>query len=197
MRCVQILTILTCLTASLPAHGKDERVVSTSDGQCRPFGSADFGREDPVIFGDEFDVPGLNIRFVRKNTGEPLIPDEITLFYMWNWLGEPYEDAVWGRWNSAIERVKCTTNGQSSITIPPYTVRPRGWYDGRYTRFPFTLLGSQRPRFDHIEISIQFGDCRRRWLIGADDLEPYEGNIAIFNLACGGPRPDVEFQPYD
>ena len=142
-------------------------------------------------------MPGLNLRFVRENTGEPVIPDGILVFYMWNWLGEPYDEAVWGRWNSTIEYVECTTNGQSSITIPPYTVRPRGWYDGKYTRFPFTLLGSQRPRFDHIEISIQFGDCRRRWLIEADDLEPYERNIAVFNLSCGAPRPDVEFQPYD
>ena len=149
---------------SVTAYGQDEPIVSTSDGQCRPWGPPELGLGEPVIFGDEFDVPGMNIRFVRQNTGEPVIPDGILVFYIWRWLGEPYDGEFLGRWNSAIQRVECTTNGQSSITIPPHTMRLRGWYDGKYTRFPFTLLGSGRPRFDHIEISIRLEACSPRLL---------------------------------
>ena len=69
MKFVQILTILTCLTTSVSAHGQEEPFVSTSDGECRLRGSTDLDWGEPVILGDEFDVPSLNIRFVRQNTG--------------------------------------------------------------------------------------------------------------------------------
>ena len=198
MKFVQILTILTCLTTSVTAHGQEEPFVSTSDGECRFRGSTsvDLDLGEPVIFGDEFNVPSLNIRFVRESTGEPAIPDDIFLLYLWDWLRWPYPEAPTGYWYETHDSVECTTNGQSNITIPPYTVRPRGWYAGRYTRFPFTLFGSRHPRFSRIEISILFGGCRRRLLVEADDLEPYERNIAVFSLSCAA-RPVVEFQPYD
>ena len=199
MKFVQILTILTCLTTSVSAHGQEEPFVSMSDVECRLRGSTDLDWGEAVIFGNEFNVPSLNIRFVRQNTGEPLIPDEIVLFYMWDWIRWPYPEHAWGVWYPGLDDVVCTTNGQSDITILPHTVRPRGWYAGKYTRFPFTLVGSRRPRFSHIEISIQFGGCSRRLLVDADDLEPYERNIAVINVSCGT-RPGrtyVEFQPYE
>ena len=47
------------------------------------------------------------------------------------------------------------------------------WYEGKYTRFPYTLFGSMKPKFEGIVIVVEFDSCVPRLEVEANDLDRY------------------------
>lgn len=160
--------------------------------ECHFDGSTDATKGKPVIFGDDFQVPELHLRFVNRETGKPLIPKAVHVNYGWKWLEYPYPEHAWGAWSDGSESVLCSIAGTAELVVPPRTVKPRGWYEGKYTRFPYTLTGSKKPKFDGIVIVVEFGSCMPRLEVEANDLDRYKDATAIIKLPCQWPV-EVEF----
>lgn len=150
-------------------------------------------RGTPVIFGKDFEVPQLQMRFVDPKSGEPITPRVVSVHYYWLWLEYPYPEHDWGAWSDAEDSVKCSTGGDNELVVPTRTIRPRGWYDGKYTRFPYTLTGSKKPRFDGLEIKIEFGECAPYLIVKERDLAKYKNRTAVLKLPCAG-YPEVTFE---
>ena len=72
------------------------------------------------------------------------------------------------------------------MTIPAYVVTPRGWYNGKYIKFPFTLTGSREPRFDRIEMVVEHNRYAPRLIIKAGDLKQYKGRTVLLKLPRAG-----------
>jgi hypothetical protein len=158
-----------------------------------PYGGPDTSA-DPVIFGEEFTVPELHMQFVHMKTGNSLVPTVIDVRYFWQWLEYPYADYPRGAWSDAEDWVKCMTGGDNQLVVPAYTVKPFGWYDGKYTKFPYTLTGSRKPRFDRLEIVINFDDRQPdRLIMRRNELRRYNDARATIRLFNDG-YPQVEFE---
>ena len=182
---VMMMSLVVVASAQNPGNG----------GACTFYRNTVGMREEkPTIFGKEFLVPELHMRFVDAKTGKPLIPRVVTVFYLWRWLEYPYPEHGWGAWGEAGELFRCSTGGATQLVVPARTIKPRGWYDGKYTKFPYTLLGSKKPKFDSLEIMIQFGDCAPRIIVKARDLDRYKGSTATLKLYCQWPPVEVEFE---
>lgn len=93
--------------------------------------------DNPVTFGDPFTVSAITINFVSADTHEPLVPDKVDVFYIWNWLEYPYPEHSWGAWSNAYDIIQCEPINTPRLVIPSRTVLPRGWYKGFYTWFPW------------------------------------------------------------
>jgi len=146
----------------------------------------------PVIFGQEFRVPEFHLRFLNKSTGKPLVPKTVHVGYGWKWLEYPYPDHAWGAWSDAHDSIECSTT-DSQLVVPAHTVKPRGWYNGKYTGFPYNLTGSKKPKFDGVVLSIEFGGCMPRLEISERELDKYRDSTAMLKLPCQWPV-EVEFQ---
>jgi hypothetical protein len=147
----------------------------------------------PVIFGKVFHAPELHMRFVRAERDEPIVPDEVDIRYFWEWFEYPYPEHDWGVWSEAEDWVKCTSGGDDQLVVPARDVKPAGWYDGKYTKFPYTLTGNKNPRFSHVVVDVVFGNCRPRFEIPARELDRYRDVIATLKLPCQWPV-EVDFE---
>lgn len=147
---------------------------------------------EAVIFGKEFPVPELHLRFINQETGKPITPKVVHVAYGWKWLEWPYPEHAWGAWSDAQDSVECTTGGDNELVVPERTVKPRGWYNGKYAKFPYTLSG--KPYFDGLVVVVEFGnDCRPRLAISRKDLDKYRNTVAVLKLPCQWPV-EVEFE---
>jgi hypothetical protein len=109
------------------------------------------GEAKPVIFGDPVKVPAFTIRVVEMGTGRDVPVDYVLLHYTWRWLQYPYSEHAWGAWSDASDIVRCIPSpSQPIFSAPEFEVHPRGWYNGKYARWPWP----HRPSFQQIEVAV-------------------------------------------
>lgn len=134
-----------------------------------------------VIFGGAVKVPTFRLRFVDKKTGEMLKPDEVSLAYGWKWLQYPYPEHSWGAWSGASDLVTCTgTAGE--ISVPAFEVKPRGWYNGKYAKFPL----ARKPSFTGITVTVTVAGCSPRVTISAEEARGLQGRTVVVKVDCHG-----------
>lgn len=186
------LRMLVCYSAIFlnPGIALSRGLPPSTPGPCALYASTDQDHHlgKPVVFGKEYTVPALHLRFVDEETGRPVTPRAIDVHYYWEWLEYPYPEHPQGAWSDAEEWVRCTTT-TSQAFVPARTIRPRGWYDGKHARFPWPRM----PRFDRLEIVISFDHSAPRLIIRARQLERYEHAVAVVKLPPAG-RATVQFE---
>jgi hypothetical protein len=115
----------------------------------------------------------------------------------WEWEGGPGAIAgvaadflvdepehPFGAWLTATETVECQQPGLS-FEVPEWTVRPRGWYKGKYT-----MASWSKPRFHQVEVVIEWKqkrDCRQTILLGPQVLAKFRDHEAALKKTCGAP----------
>lgn len=138
-------------------------------------------RGDAVIFGKPYAIPELHLRF-EKN-GRVVRPTSVDVFYTWKWLEYPYPEHAWGAWSDAHDWFKCSVGEDGELTVPSFTVKPRGWYKGFYTYFPWP----KRPYFDYIELTVHVEGCAPKLRIDANDVNRYRETLAVVKVSCNSP----------
>lgn len=138
-------------------------------------------RGDAVIFGKPFLVPDLRFQFEKD--GNVIRPNKVAVAYGWNWLEYPYPEHSFGAWSSAGDTFECNVGKDGKLTVPSFTVKPRGWYKGFYTYFPWP----KKPFFDSVEVTVHLAGCAPKLRIGADDLKQYTQALAVVKVSCTAP----------
>jgi hypothetical protein len=119
----------TCRSLFEPKTYQDAIVAAPDPRNERP----------PVIFGEPRRVRPIRIRMLDGSTGKPLRYESIKVNYGWRWLEYPYPEHAWGAWSEAADQIECDLDSHGWMQTPSHEVRPRGWYDGKYTRFPWCV----------------------------------------------------------
>lgn len=167
---------------------------TAEQGICRiSYGISGVDRGQPVVWGKSYEMPELNLKFVDIDDGQPIIPETINIHYYWRWVVYPAIEHEWGAWSDGEDLIVCTPSGGDQISIPPFTVKPRGWYNGKYIKFPYTLTGSKLPYFDRIEIVFEVNRSAPRLIIKKDEIKKYTNTLVIVKLPDAG-RAEVDFQ---
>jgi hypothetical protein len=141
----------------------------------RPLGTA-------LIFDSPVTIPTFRLRFVDKRTGALVRPSEVSLGYGWKWLQYPYPEHSRGAWSTASDLVSCAQPDSGQMIIPQFDVTPRGWYDGKYTKLPF----SNKPKFNGIDVSAVFPGCSSRVTIKPGDARALKGRTVVVKINCQG-----------
>lgn len=160
----------------------EENGLISLDGQ--PLGAA-------LIFSGRVTIPSFRLRFVDKRTGTFVRPSEITLAYGWKWLQYPYPEHSAGAWSTASDLVSCVEPESGQTIVPSFEVTPRGWYDGKYTKFPF----SQKPAFSGIDVSAVFPGCSPRVTMKPGDARALKGRTVVVKVSCQGDSTIVYEKP--
>lgn len=149
--------------------GKDDETINPRMGQ-------------PVIEGQPFVVPLMNWRF------ESLSPPTIVeVRYQWQWIDYPYPEHPFGAWLTSEEMVECQM-ADLSLQVPAWTVRPRGWYKGKYTSLPWS-----KPRFHQVEFKIVWErNCSQTILLSPRMLGKFRDHDAVLKRSCGAPE-EIKF----
>ena len=137
------------------------------------------------LFADPIAITAFHLRFIDGKTKKEITPSKINITYHWKWLEYPYPEHSWGVWSTASDRVECVELG-TEIAVPEYVVQPRGWYDGKYTKFPFTWKG---PSFTGIDISMYDVGCSRNTWITLSPKEVFKlnkNNSVTIEINCTG-----------
>ncbi len=164
-----------------PGVNAEENGLTSING--KPVGPA-------LIFGDKSTVPTIYMRFVDLRTGLSLRPIEVALAYGWRWIQYPYPEHPTGAWSEASDMVSCRPTESDMIEIPSFEVRPRGWYDGKYAKFPF----ARKPSFTGIDVTATFDECTARVTIKPGDLTRLQGHTAVVTVNCHG-KSALTFEP--
>jgi len=131
----------------------------------------------PVILGQPFLVPAMKWRLESSAA-----PSLMEVRYQWQWIDHPYPEHPFGAWLTATETVGCQQPGLS-FEVPEWTVRPRGWYKGKYTMAPWS-----KPRFHQVEVVIEWErNCRQTILLGPQVLAKFRDHEAALKKTCGAP----------
>lgn len=179
-----ILTV-SILFVMKAAASQPKAVFQDVQSSCTLAPSVDSTKGTPLIYGDPYQVPSLELRFVEKATGKSITPKAVHIHYYWQWLEYPYPEHEWGAWVDGEELVKCTLAGGSVLKVPELLVKPRGWYAGKYTRTPWR----KNPHFDRLEIMIdQGGGDFARIIVHKNDLNKYRVSGATVELSIGPPN---------
>jgi hypothetical protein len=166
--------------------------VESNPAACVLRATEDQSRGTPVIFGSASAVPEIRLRLVDQAAGRAITAADVNVNYYWKWIEYPYPEHEWGAWSDARDWVQCSIQSKGEVVIPAFTVKPRGWYAGKYTKFPWL----RKPQFDRIEIVFEFGHCAPRLIIKAGDIRRFDGKSALVQLPCAG-RADVRFSDSD
>ena len=134
-----------------------------------------------VLFSDPVTIPAFRMRFVDSKSGQLVVPSTITIAYVWKWLKYPYPEHSWGVWSSASDVVECF-EPSAEIQVPEFKVRPRGWYDGKYVKFPFW----RRPSFEGILIVLTVNGSTARSTISPKQSMRLKNKTAVFRVNCTG-----------
>jgi hypothetical protein len=134
-----------------------------------------------VLFSAPVVVPAFRLRFVDSESGRLLTPSKLSLAYGWRWLEYPYPEHSWGAWSEASDIVECAEPAVE-VNVPEFEVRPRGWYDGKYVRFPF----SKKPSFTGVAVVIETDKCTTRATISPKVASKLKGRVAVFKVTCRG-----------
>ncbi len=143
----------------------------------------------PLIFGDHYQVPRMRIRFLDQATGQTLKAVSVKIHYRWRWLEYPYSEHAWGAWSQAADSCTCHPDKDGWIEVPAHEVVPRGWYDGKYTRWPY----SKKPRFERVEIVALTGNFART-SIAPKDLQQFEKHQLVITVQDGW-KTTIQWQP--
>jgi hypothetical protein len=131
---------------------------------------------EPVIEGKPFIVPAMTWRFLSAKAPELVMPR-----YQWEWIKFPYPDRPFGAWNVGEEVFECTAPSLE-MTVPSHTIKPRGWYKGKYTALP-----RQKPRFYQIEFKVTWErDCSQTIFLEPSQLKKFKDHIAVLKRDCSG-----------
>ena len=88
------------------------------------------------------------------------------------------------------DRAECDLDRDGWTNVPSHEVQPRGWYDGKYTRFPWP----RRPQFTGIEIvAVTKGGFARAHL-DPRDLKRFAGFDLIIQVSNGW-RTRLKWEP--
>ena len=179
-----ILTI-SILFIMKPAASQPKTNFQGASKDCALAPSIDVTKGSPLIYGIPYLVPALELKFVEKATGKSTTPRAVRVHYYWQWLEYPYPEHEWGAWVDGEELMNCTLSGGNVLKVPALLVKPRGWYDGKYTRFPWR----KNPHFDRLEIMIdQGGGDFSRIIVHKNDLNRYRVSEATVELSSSPPN---------
>jgi hypothetical protein len=181
MRHYIFAALLMCLADNIHAMENNSCQVEFRAEDWPTRGSSK-AREPAVIFGESVKVAAFRVRFVDAKTGHVLRPDKVTLAYGWKWLQYPYPEHPWGAWSPAVDTVSCTDISGDEIAVPEFEVKPRGWYNGRYAKFPF----AGKPSFTGIDITATLAECLPRMSIKPGDARDLRGRTVIVKWGCNG-----------
>jgi hypothetical protein len=134
-----------------------------------------------VIFGKKYKVPPLRVRLIDAATGSRLENKSISVNYGWRWLEYPYPEHSMGAWSDAADRLSCESDVNGWIETPAHEVKPRGWYDGKYTRFPWP----RPPSFTEVEIVAVTSGGFARVRLKPTDLAKFERHRLIVSVFDG------------
>ncbi|QQS33245.1 MAG: hypothetical protein IPM50_01290 [Acidobacteriota bacterium] len=152
-------------------------------------GGLDAPSENPVLSGRVFAVPDLRFFISPSERRSAFGVKQIKVFYIWEWFRFPYPDRANGAWDEAVDIVECNSIPTNMFTIPSFSVRPRGWYSGK-----FANTGKNLPRFVRVEISFEIDDCgTQRLKFSPKELDRFGKSRANVQITCGAP-PKYTFQ---
>lgn len=134
-----------------------------------------------ILFSDPVAISAFKLRFVDGNSKQPIVPSKISIAYGWKWLEYPYPEHSWGAWSEASDIVECF-DPESEIQVPEFVVRPRGWYDGKFVKFPFR----RRPLFTGVGVILKIGDCTTRATISPGKSKELQCESVVFRVNCNG-----------
>lgn len=134
-----------------------------------------------VLFSDPVTIPAFRMRFVDSKSGQVVVPSKITIAYGWKWIEYPYPEHSWGAWSEASDIVECF-EPSAEIQVPEFEVRPRGWYEGKYVKFPFR----RRPSFTGIDVVLTVSGCTARSTISPKESMKLKNKAAVFRVNCTG-----------
>jgi len=158
--------------------------AQTNADTCRKWfqpSTAGQGNLPPVIFGDRRLVPPMRTRLVLSD-GRSAIPTRtVTVNYGWRWLEYPAPEHGWGAWSEASDQAECELDQDGWIQVPSHEVQPRGWYDGKYTRFPWP----RRPHFTGIGIVAVTNAGFARIHVQPRDLKRFADSDLIVHVSDG------------
>ena len=140
------------------------------------------------LFGIPVTIPAFRLHFVDEKSSQSVTPTKISINYNWKWLEYPYPEHSLGAWSDVSDTIECLEPGAETL-VPEFTVRPRGWYDGKYIKFPFTITGSKHPSFTGIGIVMHDVGCNKtRWVILSpkDVSRLKKNNSVIIKINCAG-----------
>lgn len=151
--------------------------------ECREIGSTDDTLNkklgEPVIFGKSAFIPSMAWHFESKDQS---YPQSVEFRYQWQWIQYPYPEHAWGAWVTSSETVKCISSGEN-LTVPPHTVKPRGWYEGKHTFLPW-----RKPKFIQVEMVVNWElNCTQRVMLDNKLLNKFKDNEGILTKSCGAP----------
>ena len=137
-----------------------------------------------VIFGDPVTVPAFQLRFVDEKSAQSVAPSKIAINYSWRWLEYPYPEHSWGAWSDVSDLIECPEPGAETL-VAEYEVRPRGWYNGKYAKFPFV---GKRPYFTRVSISLAVNGCTEQTgaSISAKEARKLKDKSVVFKVNCNG-----------
>ncbi len=139
-------------------------------------------RGPAIISGDAVSVGAFRLRFVDAKTGQALKPTKVTVAYGWKWLEYPYPEHLWGAWSDASDVVTCVGTEGEVVSVPQFEVKPRGWYNGKYAKFPF----AKKPSFTGIDVTATLEQCSPRVTIKPEDARKLQGRTAVVKVDCHG-----------
>lgn len=176
------IAVSTCLCAAVAMHGADSGVckVEVKAEDNGALSSNGKPRGPAVVFGDAVTVPLFRLRFVDAKTGRVLKPTKVTIGYGWKWLEYPYPEHLWGALSEASDVVSCAEITGDEIEVPEFEVKPRGWYNGKYAKFPF----SKGPSFTGLGITATLPECTPRVTIPPKAARDLQGKVAVVKVAC-------------
>jgi len=190
LRNVSILSaLLMCLVAVIRASDDSGCKLKVRAEENGLESTAGRPRGPAVIFGQAVSVPAFRLRFVDTKSGRTLTPNLVTLAYGWKWLEYPYPEHAWGAWSEASDVVACTNIHQNELTVPLFEVRPRGWYKGKFVRFPF----ARKPSFSGIDIVAVLSECSPRVTIDPEHAGDLQGRAVVAHVSCQG-QSQVEYK---
>lgn len=151
MKIVRSLAVLlTIIVIISPTSGQSPADALPKKSGCAaldPLPPPQMKMASPVVWGNSYTIPPLNLRIISKATGAPLVQKEIVLVYGWEWFRFPRTEKLLGGWNYNWDELWCMTDMSGTVFVPEVVFKPRGWYKGK-------LLLGRKPRFKVLSIKI-------------------------------------------
>ncbi|HET6648213.1 MAG TPA: hypothetical protein VFH01_12875 [Pyrinomonadaceae bacterium] len=161
--------VVTLAVHSLSAHTP---APLKSAGTCGELEQG-YGRSKnpPLIYGEPYTVPKLQLRITDERTGVPIGERELIVRYVWRWFEYPYPERPLGVWSDAYDLVMCTTDKGGLVSVAEIKVMPSGWYKGK-------MLMGRKPEFTHLDVSVHLETHITHFRITKDELERYRRSNA-------------------
>ena len=145
-------SVVILALCGVEAFGQASPSAPGDQEKCGSIKAAPFSRTDaPVIFGEPYIVPAIELKVVDESTGKPLARNQVIIHYEWLWWEYPYPERPLGVWSGASELTQCVTDEDGKIALPEHKVEPRGWYNGK-------MATGRKPKFDKLSVQVFVGD---------------------------------------